>query len=131
MATGCEDVVSRNKLLGLGVALLVPLLLAGAPDVGTPLVLAGAPDVNIETLDTSGFPKKYQDGYKVFAVRCSKCHTLSRAINGRLSPDGWRNYVKKMSRRQGSGINETNGVVLVDFLIYYTQLLQNPDAGAP
>lgn len=130
MATGCQNVVSRTTILGVGVGLLVPLLLASAPGVNASLVLSGSPDVDIESLDTSAFPKKYQDGYKVFAVRCSKCHTLSRAINGRLTPEGWRNYVKKMSRRSGSGINESNSGPLVDFLIFYTQLLHNPDGGS-
>lgn len=120
----------RTTLLGVGVGLLTPLLLAGAPDVDASLVLRGTPDVDIERLDVSAFPKKYQDGYKVFAVRCSKCHTLSRAINGRLTPEGWRNYVKKMSRRSGSGINESNGGVLVDFLVFYTQRLEGPDGGS-
>jgi mono/diheme cytochrome c family protein len=112
-------VVSHSRLMVLAVGLLVPLLLAGTPDV-----LA-------ESIDVDKLPAKYQDGYKVFAVRCSKCHSASRALNGRLTPDGWRNYVRKMSRQAGSGINASNGAVLVDFLIYYTQLAENADAGVP
>lgn len=113
--------VSRNLLLGVAVGLVAPLLMAGTPDVVA------------ESIDVSKLPQKYQDPYKVFAVRCSKCHSLSRALNGRLSPDGWRNYVRKMSRQAGSGINPTNGQVLLEFLLYYTYERENPgaDAGAP
>ena len=106
-------------MLGIGVGLLAPLLLAGSPDV-------------VEGLDVNRLPPKYQESYKVFAVRCSKCHSLSRAANGRLTPDGWRNYVKKMTRQAGSGINPSNGAILVDFLIYYTQLSnEGADGGVP
>jgi len=119
VATGCEDVVRRNQLLiGLGAAMLGPLLLGSGPNIDP------------ETVDVSRFPPKYQESYKVFAVRCSKCHPLSRAVGGNHGPDFWRSYVKKMSRRAGSGINEANGGVLVDFLIFYGQFWQG-DAGSP
>jgi mono/diheme cytochrome c family protein len=111
-------VVTRKVLLGLGLAALAPLLMAGSPDVVA------------ESIDVAKLPPKYQESYKVFAVRCSKCHSLSRALNGRLTPDGWRNYVRKMSRTAGSGINPSNGAVLVDFLIYFNNGAEAPDGGS-
>jgi hypothetical protein len=40
--------------------------------------------------------------------------------------------VKKMTRQAGSGINPSNGAILVDFLIYYTQLgSEGADGGSP
>ena len=109
--------MTRRFLLGLGLGLLVPLLLAASPDVVA------------ESIDVSKLPPRYQDPYRVFEARCSKCHSLSRALNGRLTPEGWRTYVRKMSRQAGSGINSANGALLLDFLLYYTQLGENPDAG--
>ena len=35
-------------------------------------------------LDVSQYPQDIQDAYKVFAVRCSRCHTLARPLNARI-----------------------------------------------
>ena len=54
----------------------------------------------INALDVSGYPEKYQTLYKTFEVRCSKCHPLSRPLNARLRPEAWKKYVKKMISRK-------------------------------
>ncbi len=106
--------------IAAAVVMLAPMLLSGTPK---------SADRSPDTIDISTFPPKYQQSYQVFAVKCSKCHSLSRAINGRMSPDFWRSYIKKMTRLPGSGINDRTGAVLLDFLIFYSQTRDAPDAG--
>jgi hypothetical protein len=110
--------VTRAVLLGLAMV----MLLGGAPDPR---------DRGPDKIDVSRFPPKYQELYQVFEVRCSKCHSLARPVNAKLRPDEWKLYVKKMARRQGSGINEETGAKLTDFLTYYSLNRDGPDAGVP
>lgn len=111
MAPRGEDMVSA-RLWALAAVLLI----------GATVALAADPrDRGPDTIDVSGFEPKYQESYKVFAVKCSKCHSLSRAINARLKPDEWTLYVKKMKRRAGSGISDANAEQLIDFLSYYSK----------
>ncbi len=112
------------KRLAAALGVLATILLFGAP---------GSADRSPDTIDVSQFPPKYQQEYKLIEVKCSKCHSLAHAINGRMSTDFWRSYIRKMSRLQGSGINERTGEILLDFLVYYaqTQGRDAPDAGKP
>jgi hypothetical protein len=109
------------KRVAGALAVLVPILLSGA---------SGHADRDPDTIDVSRFPAKYQQSYKLVEVKCSKCHSLAHAINPKMSPEFWRSYIKKMSRLQGSGINERTGEVLLDFLIFYSQSRNAPDAGS-
>jgi hypothetical protein len=71
-------------------------------------------------LDVSGYPQDIQDAYKVFAVRCSRCHTLARPLNARIhDAQHWVRYVQRMRLNQSSGINAKNGEVILHFLLYY------------
>jgi hypothetical protein len=90
---------------------------------------ASSADRSPDTIDVSRFPPKYQQAYKLVEIKCSKCHSLAHAMDRRMSADFWRSYIKKMSRLQGSGINERTGEVLLDFLIYFSQSQNAPDAG--
>jgi hypothetical protein len=110
--------------------LAATLLLSGAAPLRT-----GADKVNVDAL-----PENLRESYDVFRVRCSKCHTLARPLNARLRGDDWRNYIKKMMRRPGSGINEKNGAQIFEFLKAYGALvdaenraqdLPVTDAGTP
>ena len=102
------------------VAVLLPVLWSAAPESS-----GRSPD----TIDVSHFPPKYQKSYELFADKCSKCHSLSRSINPSLSADFWKSYIKKMTRLPGSGINEKTGATLLDFLIFFSQQRNSPDAG--
>jgi hypothetical protein len=102
--------------------LCVLALLSGAPDPRD-----RGPDV----IDVSTYPPKYQELYRTFEVRCSKCHSLARPVNARLRGDEWRLYVKKMSRRAGSGINEEAGEKIYEFLKFYSTRRDTVDAGVP
>jgi hypothetical protein len=100
------------------------------------LVLAASDtrDVGSDRIDVSAYPKRYQEQYGVFALKCSKCHTLARPINARLEGDEWKSYIKKMIRRPGSGINEQAGQNIYEFLKFYTAVKKGtlaPDGGQP
>jgi hypothetical protein len=72
-------------------------------------------------LDVARYPEDIQDAYKVFAVRCSRCHTLARPLNaGITDPQHWVRYVARMRLNSASGINAKNGEVIIRFLQYYT-----------
>ena len=67
-------------------------------------------------VDPATVPPELRENFEIFRVRCSKCHTLSKPYNVRLSAEGWSRYVAKMKRRAGSGINDENGAKIVAFL---------------
>ena len=72
-------------------------------------------------VDVSKYPDDIQDAYKVFAVRCSRCHTLARPLNAQINdPQHWVRYVSRMRLNSASGINAKNGEVIIRFLQYYT-----------
>ena len=76
-------------------------------------------------LDVSRYPEDIQDAYKVFAVRCSRCHTLARPLNAQITdPQHWVRYVARMRLNPASGINAKNGEVIIRFLQYYTHQRQ-------
>lgn len=73
-----------------------------------------------DTLDTTQYPADIRDAYKVFAVRCSRCHTLARPLNARIrDPQQWVRYVQRMRLNPSSGINAKNGETILRFLLYY------------
>src|SRR5688572_18342876 len=73
-----------------------------------------------DTLEVSNYPEDIQAAYKVFAVRCSRCHTLARPLNARIKdPQHWVRYVQRMRLNPASGINAKNGEIILRFLLYY------------
>lgn len=78
-----------------------------------------------DQVDVSKYPADIQSAYRVFAVRCSRCHTLSRPLNARITdPDHWVRYVTRMRRNPSSGINPKDADIILSFLLYYTKELQ-------
>ncbi len=76
-------------------------------------------DSGPKTIDISSYPAEMKESYKVFAARCSKCHTLARPINSDYAlPDEWSRYVKRMMRKPGSGISPKEGKKIYQFLAY-------------
>lgn len=83
-----------------------------------------------DTLDTSQYPPDIRDAYKVFAVRCSRCHTLARPLNARINdPRQWVRYVQRMRLNPASGINAKNGEIILRFLLYYMEQRQQERGG--
>ena len=71
------------------------------------------------TIDVSKYPAEMQANYKLYAKKCSSCHTLARAINSDfVLPDEWERYVKRMMRKPNSGINSADGKKIFEFVVY-------------
>jgi hypothetical protein len=101
------------------VALLAPLLLLlllVVPACGPSALVAGG-----EGLDAASIPASLQMEYKVFAHRCSKCHSLARPLNSGIVDDAfWARYVARMRRQPASGISQEDEVLILRFLSYYS-----------
>jgi hypothetical protein len=75
------------------------------------------------TIDVSKYPPEMQARYKLFAKRCSKCHTLARPINCDFAlEDEWERYVKRMMRKPGSGVTAADGKAIYEFLAYDSKI---------
>jgi hypothetical protein len=84
-------------------------------------------------IDVSSYPPDQQKGYKVFADKCSKCHTIARPINTTMAKPDWERYVKRMMHKPNSGISDSQGKTIYDFLAYdqSTRKDKNPSAFSP
>jgi hypothetical protein len=70
-------------------------------------------------IDVSKYPPEMQQNYKVFLVKCAKCHTVARAINCDFAlEDEWERYVKRMMNKAGTFISPTEGKQIFDFVVY-------------
>jgi hypothetical protein len=77
----------------------------------------------------AGYPPEIQAAYRVFAVRCSRCHTLARPLNAHITdPAHWVRYVARMRRQPTSGINRDNAEIILRFLIFYAREQQRAAA---
>lgn len=73
-------------------------------------------------LDAATLPVSMQRPYRIFASRCSRCHSLSRPLNARItSMHQWELYVSRMRRMPGSGINRADSEQILVFLGYYME----------
>ncbi len=65
-------------------------------------------------------PDLHED-YAIFALRCSKCHSLDRPLNSGITDDNhWDQYVARMRRQPGSGINLADSAAILRFLHAYS-----------
>jgi hypothetical protein len=71
-------------------------------------------------IDVSKYPADMQNKYKVFAKKCSSCHTIARPINCEFAlDDEWERYIKRMMRKAGpSLINADEGKQIFEFLTF-------------
>ena len=70
------------------------------------------------SVNVSSYPAEQQKAYKVFADKCAKCHTIARPINTAMTKDEWSRYVKRMMHKPNSGISDTQGKTIFEFLAY-------------
>ncbi|MGH7967748.1 MAG: hypothetical protein ACREIC_03370 [Limisphaerales bacterium] len=71
------------------------------------------------TVDVSKYPEGIKENYEVFSTKCTQCHKLSRPINSDYAlPDEWSRYIKRMMHKPGSGISNSEGKKIFDFLVY-------------
>jgi mono/diheme cytochrome c family protein len=54
----------------------------------------------------------------LFTAKCSKCHTIARPLNTMMTKDEWSRYVKRMMHKPNSGISDTQGKQIYDFMVY-------------
>lgn len=91
--------------------------------------VAGACGPRAEGLDPSKIPDNVRADYEVFAVKCSKCHGLSRPLQSGITDDEqWKMYVRRMRRQQGSGISPEDEKVVLRFLHWYSVDLRQKQA---
>jgi hypothetical protein len=75
-------------------------------------------DKGPDKVDVSSYPAPQQANYKLFAGKCSKCHTIARPINTMMKRDEWERYVKRMMHKPNSGISDAQGKQIFDFLVF-------------
>jgi len=75
-------------------------------------------DKGPDKIDVSAYPPELQAGYKTFTSKCSKCHTIARPINTKMTRPEWERYVKRMMHKPNSGIGDKQGKEIFEFLIY-------------
>jgi mono/diheme cytochrome c family protein len=75
-------------------------------------------DKGPDKIDVSAYPAAQQAAYKVFASKCSKCHTLARPLNTMMTHDEWSRYVKRMMHKPNSGISDSQGKQIFEFMVY-------------
>ncbi len=75
-------------------------------------------DKGPDKIDVAAYPPNLQAAYKLFTGKCSKCHTIARPINTMMSRDEWERYVKRMMHKPNSGISDSQGKEIFDFLVY-------------
>jgi hypothetical protein len=74
-----------------------------------------------EGLDVGALPANVRADYRVFAQKCSKCHSLSRPLESGITSDTyWAEYVERMRRQPSSGISPSDVVPILRFLHYYS-----------
>ena len=75
-------------------------------------------DKGPDKIDVSAYPAPQQAAYKVFTAKCSKCHTIARPMNTMMKRDEWERYVKRMMHKPNSGISDSQGKQIFEFLAY-------------
>ncbi len=104
--------------------MLFPSLLIGGLTVVSLALLAQTSNVTLpqdkgpDKIDVSSYPPEMQNAYKLFTTKCSKCHTIARPINTLMSRDEWERYVKRMMHKPNSGISDSQGKEIFEFLMY-------------
>ncbi len=81
-------------------------------------------------IDVSSYPPEQQKAYKVFAEKCSKCHTIARPINTTMTRSEWERYVKRMMHKPNSGISDNQGKAIFEFLAYDQQVRKDKNSSA-
>ena len=113
-----------RRMLSLGlVAAIVALgtLAARAQEQLDPRIAAY--DKGPATIDVSKYSPEMRAGYKTFANKCAKCHTLARAVNCDFAlEEEWERYVKRMMRKPGSEISSAEGKQIFEFLAYDSKI---------
>lgn len=80
-------------------------------------------DKGPDKINVSKYPADMQAKYKIFAKKCSNCHTLARAINcDYVLEEEWERYVKRMMRKGGTLISPDEGKQIYEFVVFDSKL---------
>lgn len=88
------------------------------------LILAQTSNVSLpqdkgpDKINVSSYPADQQKNYKTFTDKCAKCHTIARPINTSMTKAEWERYVKRMMHKPNSGISDSQGKAIFEFLAY-------------
>ena|SRR5260370_19771994 len=75
-------------------------------------------DKGPDKIDVAAYPAPMQASYKLFSTKCSKCHTIARPLNTMMKRDEWERYVKRMMHKPNSGIGDSQGKQIFDFVVF-------------
>jgi cytochrome c5 len=114
--------IAATMLAALAVGGLLTVVRAQQKDEPVePRILAY--DKGPAKIDVSKYPADMKANYKVFAEKCSKCHTIARAINCEFAlEDEWERYVKRMMNKGGTMFTANDGKQIYDFLVFDSKL---------
>lgn len=98
--------IKHSSFLGIALGLL-----------GSALACTGS---HVDEPETA-LPAQVRADYAVFALRCSKCHSLARPLNSGIDNDEyWKLYVERMRRQPASGISVADTVPILRYLHVYS-----------
>lgn len=95
------------------VLMMTPLFLAAQSSNVTLPQDKGPASINV-----ASYPSEQQKEYKMFTDKCAKCHTIARPINTTMTKAEWERYVKRMMHKPNSGISDSQGKAIFEFLAY-------------
>lgn len=103
-----------KRIFQMAVMAAISALAAAAQSSNVNLPQDKGPD----KIDVSSYPAPAQAGYKLLTSKCAKCHTPARPLNTMMKRDEWERYVKRMMHKPNSGISDSQGKQIFEFLTY-------------
>jgi hypothetical protein len=124
----------RSRTIALGAGLLLAILATATAQAKLKVSGTGKQ----QTLVESQFEGEQLEAYRLFAVKCTKCHAMSRPIaaletgitpvtGGKFDEQGMKTYVVKMMRKPNSGITKEDARTILGFLMHARGLAQQDD----
>jgi hypothetical protein len=104
--------------LALFAVAALKLTLSTDPAAGT-----DARDAGPDKIDVSTYPPEQKARYGIFQQKCSKCHSVARAVNSRFTATEWKRYIKRMVRRPNAGVTDEQAEDIFEFLKFYSSKL--------
>ena len=105
--------------------------------IGAPLLLTAQnsnvtlpQDKGPSKIDVGSYPPEQQKAYKTFEDKCAKCHTIARPINTTMTRDEWARYVKRMMHKPNSGISDSQGKAIFEFLAFDQEMRKDKNPSA-
>jgi hypothetical protein len=143
-----KNISWQAMAVGAGIILITSFRTLHADDPG-PGGLPYPNDTGNAQIDVLSYPPEIQADYKIFARRCSQCHSLSRPLNSqfvqltaeeqkasqakepeifkdakiwKISESVWTDYVKLMQSKPGAIIRGSEFDKIVAFLVYDSKI---------